>query len=96
MTITLTKRAVRTYQSIRDYLLSEWGEQVANAFEEKAIDFFDMLESFPEIGTLEHPQKEILGFQLTKQTRVFYRIKGQRIIILAFFDTRQNPKKKPK
>lgn len=96
MRVKLTKRAKRTYHTIRNYLLEEWGEQVVKAFEIKTMDFFDLLEAFPEIGTLEYPDKEILGFQLTKQTRVFYRVKGNQIIILAFFDTRQNPRMKPK
>jgi len=52
------------------------------------------LENYPEIGVVEVDDKQIRGFQLTKQTRVFYRIKGERIIILTFFDVRQHPNKK--
>jgi hypothetical protein len=46
------------------------------------------------MGSIEFPEKQIRGFQLTKQTRILYRIKNQNIIVLAFFDVRQNPKKK--
>ncbi len=96
MRISLTKRAQRNYRSIKEYITNEWGERVAEAFEQKIIDFLDILEDFPEIGVIEIPEKKIHGFQLTKQTRVFYRIKEKRIIILTFFDVRQNPKKKPR
>ena len=96
MRISLTKRAEKNYRSIKDYIISEWGERVADAFEQKTVDFLDILEDFPEIGVIEVPEKMIRGFQLTKQTRVFYRIKGERIIVLTFFDVRQNPKKKPR
>ena len=61
---------------------------------EKTIDFFDLLKEFPEMGSIEFPEKQIRGFQLTKQTRILYRIKNKNIIVLAFFDVRQNPKKK--
>ena len=96
MRIFLTKRAENNYRSIKKYITEEWGERVAQAFEQKTVDFLDLLEDFPEIGVVEMVDKQIHGFQLTKQTRVFYRIKNDRIIILAFFDVRQNPKKKPR
>lgn len=37
-------------------------------------------------------EKEIRGFQITPQTRILYRLKGDKIIILSFFDVRQSPK----
>ena len=95
MKISLTKRAEKNYRSTEDFIIDEWGERVAEAFEQKTIDFLDLLEDFPEIGIIEVVEKHIRGFQLTKQTRVFYRIKGERIIILNFFDVRKNPKKRP-
>ena len=95
MKIFLTRRAEKNYHSIKNYITNEWGESVAAAFGQKTIDFLDILENFPEIGTLELFNRQIRGFQLNKQIRVFYRIKGDRIIILTFFDARQDPKKKP-
>ncbi len=95
MRISLTKRAESNYRSIQEYIHNKWGASVAKAFEQKTTDFLDILEDFPEIGVLEVADKQIRGFQLTKQTRIFYRIKGERIIILTLFDVRQDPKKKP-
>lgn len=94
MQISFTKRAQGHYHSILIYLLDEWGANTANVFEQKVLDFFAVLSEFPEMGSLEEPDKMIRGFQLTKQIRVLYRIKGKRIIVLAFFDVRQNPYKK--
>lgn len=98
MKILLTKRAEGNYKSIRQFISEEWGENVALAFEQKTKDFFDLIELFPELGSIEYVQnqKKIRGFQLTKQTRVFYRIKNNQIIILSFFDVRQDPEKKPR
>lgn len=95
MKISLTKRAERNFNSIKRYIAKEWGERVAEIFEQKTVDFFDLLIDFPEIGTVEVSEKQIRGFQLTKQTRVFYRIKSDRIIVLSFFDVRQDVQKKP-
>ena len=96
MKISLTIRAEKKYAAIINHIKDEWGDAVAEAFRQKTIDFMDLLKNFPELGLLEVPGKKIRGFQLTKQTRVFYRVKSERLIILTFFDVRQNPKKKLK
>lgn len=44
------------------------------------------------MGKVEH--HDIRGFQLTRQTRILYRIKDNKVIILSFFDARQDPEKK--
>ena len=95
MNIFLTRRAGKNYRSIKEYITNDWGKKVVEVFEQKTINFLDLFQSFPEMGEVEVIEKQIRGFQLTRQTRVFYRIKGERIIILTFFDVRQNPKKKP-
>ncbi|NBP70045.1 MAG: type II toxin-antitoxin system RelE/ParE family toxin [Cytophagia bacterium] len=96
MIIKVSKRAEKSFRSIKDFIKWRWGELAADMFEQKVIDFLDILETFPQIGTLESAEKNLYGFQLTKQTRVFYRIKSNTIIIIIFFDVRQNPIKKPK
>jgi Plasmid stabilization system protein len=96
MRVLVTKQAEKTYRSIKAYIIEEWGEKVAEAFEQKTVDFLNLLSKFPEMGTLEVPEKQIRGFLLSKQTRVFYRIKNDKLIILTFFDVRQSPKKKPR
>lgn len=96
MKIFLTKRVEQNYISIKIYVAKEWLQNVAAAFEEKAFDFLTLLMLFPEMGSEEVAEKQIRAFQLTKQTKVFYRIKNESIIILSFFDVRQNPIKKPK
>jgi plasmid stabilization system protein ParE len=96
MKVFFTKLAFKKFNSIKDYITKEWGANVALTFNQKTSDFLDLLEAFPEIGTEEVKEKQIRSFQLTNQTRVFYRIKGDKIIVLTFFDVRQNPKKKPR
>jgi plasmid stabilization system protein ParE len=96
MNILVTKRAKQNYTTITQYITKEFGEIVAEALELKTIDFLDLLSAFPLMGSLEIADKNIRAFQLTKQTRVFYRVKNETIIILNFFDVRQSPVKKLK
>ena len=91
MNIKLTKRATQQFKSIQEYLEQHWGEKVLKSFNQKTIHFFDLLERYPEMGRIEVENKGIRGFLLTKHTRVFYRVKNNQIIVLAFFDVRQKP-----
>ncbi|GAA0878283.1 hypothetical protein GCM10009119_12510 [Algoriphagus jejuensis] len=94
MKIFVSKRADRDFQNILEYLEYRWGAGSVEKFKSLTNDFLDILENFPEIGSMELPEKKIRGFQLTKQTRVFYTIKPKFILILTFYDVRQNPKSK--
>lgn len=89
-----TKRADKKFDQILDYLIDEWGENVAKVFMKKVYDFLDILSEFPEIGTLENKEKGIRGFTIIKNVSLFYTISGDKIILLNFFDNRQNPKNK--
>ena len=92
MTVFLTRRAEKNYDAIKARIRKKWGEKTAEEFTLKADEFFNLLKAFPAMGQIE--KDEIRGFQLTRQTRILYRTKGDLIIILALFDVRQDPKKK--
>jgi len=48
----------------------------------------------PEMGSIEHYEKQIRGVVITKHNTLFYRIEDQKLILLSFFDNRQHPNKK--
>ncbi len=89
-----SKQADRKFDKIIEYLLIEWSERVTRAFIKKVYDLIETLSEFPEIGTLENKGKGIRGFTIVKQVNIFYKVSGNRIIILDFFDNRQAPEKK--
>jgi hypothetical protein len=43
MKTLLTKRALRDYTTIKNYLTLEWGAKVVVAFEQKTIDYFGFI-----------------------------------------------------
>ena len=92
--IIWSKRADKKFDKILDYLILEFGERVTGLFVKKIYDFLDLLSEFPEIGALENKEKNIRGFTIIKQVNIFYRVENDKIIILTFFNNRQNPKKK--
>ena len=68
------------------------GERTAKQFVIKTDEIFKLLKDYPTMGQIENG--DIRGFQLTKQTRLLYRIRNEKTIVLSFFDVRQDPNKK--
>jgi plasmid stabilization system protein ParE len=91
-----SKYADQSFDRILEYLQSEWGENVTRAFVRRTYEFLDLLAEFPEIGSMENPEKQIRGFVLIKQITVFYIRKTDSIILLNFYDNRQKPTIKKK
>ena len=89
-----SKRADKKFDKILEYLLVEWSERITRSFVKKVYDLINTLAEFPEIGTIENKQKGIRGFMIVKQINIFYKVSGNKLIILDFFDNRQAPEKK--
>lgn len=92
--IRWTTRADIKLDQLIIYLESEWGESVVKAFMRKFYDFLEILSEFPEIGSMQYPEKGIRGFAITKQVTIFYKIDSNHIILLDIFDNRSDSKKK--
>jgi plasmid stabilization system protein ParE len=92
MQVFVTARAERTFDSIVDYIKNKWGEPTAKQFVLKTDEIFKLLQNYPTIGQVE--KGDIRGFQLSHQTRLLYRVRDDKIIVLEFFDVRQDPHKK--
>ena len=92
MKIFLTSRAGRNYDSIKFYIRAEWGDNTESEFVQKVGALFNLLKMYPAMGQVE--KDDIRGFQISSQIRILYRTRGEKIIIISFFDVRQNPKKK--
>jgi len=92
--ICWTTRADIKLDHIIIYLETEWGESFVKAFMRKLYDFLEILSEFPEICTIQYPEKNIRGFSLTKQISIFYKVEGGQIILLDLFDNRSEEKMK--
>ena len=90
--IIFNKRADLKLDKTLDYLKAEWSVRIANEFLENLYDTIDVLSIFPEIGTIIDNVRNIRGFLITKQIKVYYRVENEKLIILNFIDTRQKPK----
>jgi plasmid stabilization system protein ParE len=93
-TIVWNRRASDNFNSIIKYLQEEWGDNVTRNFVVRTHQIIELLRSTPEMGAIEHFEKQIRGFVITKHNTLFYRIEEEKLILLSFFDNRQHPRKK--
>ena len=92
MEVLITPRAEKHFDSIVDFIKAKWGERTAKQFVIKTDEIFRLLKNYPTMGQIE--SGDIRGFQLSRQTRLLYRVRDEKIIVLAFFGVRQDPNKK--
>jgi plasmid stabilization system protein ParE len=90
--VFVTPRAEKNFDSIVDYIKHKWGERTATQFVLKTDKIFKLLGNYPTMGQIEIG--DIRGFQLSRHTRLLYTVRDDKVIVLAFFDVRQDPNKK--
>ena len=93
--IIVKKRFTNRVQKVLTYLEKEWSHKVAVEFLLKIDRRIDLLARQPHVGVLSSKVKNIRGLLITRHNRLYYKIKGNKVIILNMYDTRINPKKNP-
>lgn len=93
--LILKKRFTNRVQKVLAYLEKEWSHEVAVEFLVKIDRRIELLSRQPQAGALSTKIKDIRGLLISRHNRMYYKIKGDKVIILNMFDTRINPKKNP-
>jgi plasmid stabilization system protein ParE len=91
--VIVNKRGAKRLMSIIDYLKENWGETVTDDFFDKVEKMLLLLEDSPFVGAPSNKDPSVRRILITKHNRMYYRVKGNTVFILNFFDTRQHPKK---
>lgn len=90
--IKWSKKAMNDFELIQMYLQATWGDSSVKKFTRKVFNTLDLLAEFPKLGTIEREELGIRGLVIVKQLTVFYQIRSKEIILLRFYDNRQEPK----
>jgi plasmid stabilization system protein ParE len=86
-------------EKIQEFLRTHFGKNFANKVIDKIFTKAELLEHFPEMGTIQQSfqDKELLPIRYLVESnyKILYQINAPKglIEILAVFDTRQNPSK---
>ncbi len=91
--IIYKKRFLKKLLKLLDYLKTEWNKDVADKFIDKLQKRLETLAKQPFIGISSAKVNLVRSILITRQNRIFYRMKGNVIEIVNMYDTRSNPKK---
>ena len=86
-----TKQALAVLHEMIEYLHDEVSLQAAINLNKDISEKLELLKQFPEAGRKSKKKKTARFVLIGKNRRMFYRVHGNKIIIVYFFDTRQHP-----
>lgn len=92
--ITWTPQAEKSFDSVIVYLREHWTEKEIKVFIERSNTVIFHISHFP-LSYRSAGRDNIREALITKHNLLLYRITGNAIYLLYFWDTRKNPMKKP-
>lgn len=93
--VVWNKRALQKFDEIITYLEADVSEKAAIGFILKVDDLIHKLCKYPEIGRKTKKYKTVRQYKIDNFKRLYYRFSGKKLIIVYFFDDRQNPEINP-
>ena len=93
-TVVFSKRSKNSLSKLLHYLEQEWSLKVKNEFIKKLDRCVLQISKHPESCPVSKDFSGLYKCVVTKQTTLYYRIKEKEIQVIAFFDNRQDPKKR--
>ena len=91
--IVITPRAQKEFNSLFEYLELKWSLKVKNDFVMKLNLVLKIVDKNPESFPISSKNVKFRKCVVTKQNTLFYHYNEKHIVVVAVFDTRQNPKK---
>ncbi|MFI5159693.1 MAG: type II toxin-antitoxin system RelE/ParE family toxin [Sphingobacteriales bacterium] len=89
--IIFTDDASEMLLSITNFIASKWGEKQAEKFLTKVYRTVDLISKQPYLFKASVIEENVRIGIVSKQTSFFYEIQDSKIIILFFWDNRQDP-----
>ena len=76
------------------YLEQTWSLQATVNFPKKTDHRLRQLSGQPFAGAPSEKIKDVRAVLISRHNRLYYKVKGKKVIVLNMYDTRMNPKKK--
>ena len=89
--IVFSKRANETFDLIQLQLLERWGTASVIKFEQRTMLVLEAISNSPFMYQSIEIDSEVRKAIIHKNCSLFYRINGQKIVLLFFWDKRQYP-----
>lgn len=89
------KKALQFVKETAQYLEQEFSQQAADNFVDAVTKAVAKAVKNPETYRKAAKTKSVHYLNVDKNRKMFYRLSGTTLIVSAFFDARQDPKKSP-
>jgi plasmid stabilization system protein ParE len=91
--VVITPRAQKELNQLFEYFELEWSIKVKNDFVNKLYLVLNIVAKSPESFPITNKNNKFRKCVVTKHNTLFYHYNEKHIVVVAVFDTRQNPKK---
>jgi plasmid stabilization system protein ParE len=91
--VVITPRAQKELNQLFEYFELEWSIKVKNDFVNKLHLVLKIVAKSPESFPISNKNNKFRKCVVTKHNTLFYHYNEKHIVVVAVFDTRQNPKK---
>ena len=94
MKIIRTPRAIEGFREVAQYIASQFGNQALQDFQKRTKEWTRLLKTMPNLGGVDEDIStetfEYRSIAIYKHSMMVYRIEGETIIIVDFYDTRRS------
>jgi len=88
-----THEAIDNLEGILNYLIANWSQKEVIQFKYKLSKQIDLILQFPKMFPVSDYNPQLRKAVLSKQTTLFYQIKGEAIYLVYIFVNTKNIKK---
>jgi len=93
MKVLWSTEAIYTFEQNITYLQNEWNEGVIESFINKVDDAIVLIGQNPLLFPTLNKKKQIHRCLVVKQITLYYKIEGNQVHLLTFWNNYQNPKR---
>jgi plasmid stabilization system protein ParE len=89
--IRFTPESEETFDAVISQLRDRWGEGFVNKFESKISKIINAISETPHLYPIFDENTEVRRCVLHKNCSLLYRVYGNTVLIVCFWDNRQEP-----
>ena len=94
MKIIRTPRAIEGFREVATYIARQFGNKALLDFRQRTKEWTRLLKTMPNLGGVDEDisteKFEYRSISIYKRSMMVYRMEGETIIIVDFYDTRQS------
>ncbi len=89
--IFISETAVETFEAIRAQILERLGNKAVQDFETNTVRTLELIQRSPFMYKETKSNPDVRVALIKKRSSIFYEVKSTKIVVLFFWDNRQEP-----